>query len=299
MKKLLITLALVLSGIAILLAMDLGRFVFKNVDAGGHQLRMLITGHGSPAVVFETGGSPGAWGPLEAWERVQPGVSKFTTTVAYDRAGIGRSAPGPKPRDARQVARELHTALQNAGIAPPYVLVGHSFGGPLNRVFAGLYPREVVGMVLLDPTQEEFMLWNQARNTNQPVRHDAEWIEMQASLAQAHESRVPQGIPVTLITAMGPKVLPSFVTEEQKHEMSIFRPMWLKFHQDWVDKLPHAQHIITEESGHSIPFEAPELAINSIRQVVDQTRRSQLTLPDQPNSAQAPLGGRTTGLKPE
>jgi pimeloyl-ACP methyl ester carboxylesterase len=272
MKKLLMTLAAIGSGIAVVLAMDLGRLTFTMVDAGGHELRMLITGNGSPTVVFETGGSPQDGGPLEYWERVQPAVSKITRTVAYDRAGIGRSAPGPKPRDARQVARELHAALHAAHVAPPYILVGHSFGGPLNRVFAGMYPDEVGGLVLVDPTQEEFIDWNQARDSSHKERRDDEWKDIEASLAEAHESRVPPGIPVVLITAMGPRVLPSFVTEKQKEEFNIIRPMWLKFHNDWVEKIPNAQHIVTKNSGHGIPFEEPELIISTIRQMVEKTR---------------------------
>src|SRR5436190_13681746 len=109
MRKGLTIMAVLVSGLAILLAVDPGRFAFKDIDAGGHQLRMLVSGQGHPAVVFETGGSPASGGALEAWERVQPAVSKFATTVSYDSAGIAWSAPGPKPRDARQVARELHT----------------------------------------------------------------------------------------------------------------------------------------------------------------------------------------------
>jgi pimeloyl-ACP methyl ester carboxylesterase len=275
MRKGLTIMAVLVSGLAILLAVDPGRFAFKDIDAGGHQLRMLVSGQGHPAVVFETGGSPASGGALEAWERVQPAVSKFATTVSYDRAGIAWSAPGPKPRDARQVARELHTALGNAHVPPPYILVGHSFGGPLTRVFANLYPGEVVGMVLLDPTQEEFMEWNRARAPGHDERQDEEWKQIQASLTQAHQSRVPEGIPVTLITAMGPRVLPSFVTPEQKAELNAFRPMWLKFHQQWIEKLPRGRHLITENSGHGIPFEEPELVVKAIRETIDLARSPQ------------------------
>src|ERR1043166_8131398 len=121
MKKPLRFLATGISGVAIVLAGDPGRFAFSYVDAGGHALRMRIAGSGSPAVVFESGGTGAGGGPLEAWERAH-------------RAGSGHSDPGPKPRDARQIARELRTALHTARVSPPYVLVGHSFGGPLNRV---------------------------------------------------------------------------------------------------------------------------------------------------------------------
>ena len=272
MKKLLIILATLISGVAILLAMDLGRFAFQYVDAGGHRLRMLICGRGSPAVVFETGGSGAAGGPLEAWQKVQPGVSKFTSTVTYDRAGIGLSAPGPAPRDARQIARELHTALQNARVTPPYILVGHSLGGPFNRVYAGLYPGEVAGMVLVDPTQEEFINWNDARGTNRVQRQDDEWKDIQASLAEAHESRVPEGIPVVLITAMGTPFFFSSMSGEQKQEYAAVHQMWLKFHGEWLKNVPNGQHIITKNSEHGVPFTEPELIVRAIRQMVEQAR---------------------------
>ena len=268
-------LAMVVTPIAIFLAVDPGHLAFAYVDAGGHSLRMLVSGHGKPAVVFEAGGSPAFGGPLEAWQWVQPGVSNLTTTVAYDRAGIGLSAPGPRPRDARQVARELHAALQNAGVLPPCILVGHSFGGPMNRVFADMYPADVCGMILLDPTQEEFIAWNQSRDTNRTERLDEEWKEIQSSLDEASQSHVPAGIPVVLVTAMGPRVLPKFITEAQKEEMKTVRPMWLKYHEEWLEKIPGSRHIVTQDSGHVIPFDQPELVINIIRQMVEQKRSPQ------------------------
>jgi pimeloyl-ACP methyl ester carboxylesterase len=271
MKKTFVIVAAIVSCTAAVLAFDLGRFAFTRVNIEGHEFRLLISGHGSPVVVFETGGSPAYGSPLEAWERVQPAVSQFTRTVSYDRAGIGWSAPGPKPRDARQVAGELHAALRASHVEPPYILVGHSFGGPLNRVFAGMYPDEIAGIVLVDPTQEEFIDWNQTRDPNHQERRDEEWKDIQTSLAEAHESQLPPEIPVIVITAMGPRVLPSFATEEQKQEMSIIKPMWLKFHDEWVKTIPNGQHIITKNSGHSIPFEEPELVIKTIRDVVDRT----------------------------
>ena len=282
LNKPLAVLATLVSGIAIVLAMDTGRFAFRSIDAGGHELRMYISGSGGPAVVFETGGTPASGGPLEAWNRVQPAVSKVTTTVSYDRAGIAWSEPAPEPRDARQVARELHTALGNAHVPPPYVLVGHSFGGPLIRVFAGLYPNEVAGLVLIDPTQEEFIYWNQARHTNQLSQEDRELKKiLMTSLDEARESRVPAGVPVTLITAMGPSVFPDFVPEADRQEIRFLKPMWLKFHSDWLEKIPNSKHIVTQDSSHAVPFEQPELVIDAILQVLDQARNSHRTPPAQ------------------
>ncbi len=275
MKRILILIAIVISGIAIVFAVDLGRFIFDYVDVGGHKLRMLISGHGNSTVVFEAGGTGAAGGPLESWERVQPAVSHFARTVTYDRAGIGMSAPGPKPRDARQIALELHTALHNAHVGPPYVLVGHSFGGPFNRVFADMYPDEIAGMVLVDPTQEELISWNQSREGHRETRDDEEWKDIQASLDQAHESRVPIGVPVYLISAMGPRALPDFITQTQREEMKIILPAKLKFHREWLEKIPNGHLIITENSGHGVPFEEPELIIRTIRDLIEDVREHQ------------------------
>jgi pimeloyl-ACP methyl ester carboxylesterase len=258
-----------ISHLGSLLGMRAGRFAFSYVDAGGHRLRMLVCGCGRPTVVFEAGGYPASGNPLEAWKWVQPEVSRFTNTIAYDRAGIGLSAPGPQPRDARQIARELHCALGNAHAQPPYVLVGSSYGGPLIRVFAGMYPAEVCGMVLVDPAQEEYYQWTQIRP---PRAREDEWRDFQAGLAQAHQSRVPDAIPVVLITATVLHVLPIFLTAKEKERFNEFLPMWVKFHADWVGKLPNGKHIITENSGHSVVFEEPELIIRAIRQMVAQAR---------------------------
>jgi pimeloyl-ACP methyl ester carboxylesterase len=127
----------------------------QKVDVGGHGLQLLVGGQGSPAVIFEGGFGAG----IASWSTVQKDVAAFTQTVSYDRAGLGQSDLGPKPRSAKQIATELHVALQKSGVKPPYVMVGHSFGGIYVRVFADMYPKEVVGMVLIDPSQESFNDW--------------------------------------------------------------------------------------------------------------------------------------------
>ncbi|MBK8460959.1 MAG: alpha/beta hydrolase [Micropruina sp.] len=118
------------------------------VDAGGHELHLLITGEdqGGPTVVLEAGGM--ATAPM--WALIQPGIAEFARVVSYDRAGLGWSEPGPTPRDARTIARELHTALRSAGVPGPYLLVGGSLGGPYTAVFADAYPDDTAGLVLVD-----------------------------------------------------------------------------------------------------------------------------------------------------
>ncbi|HLX90857.1 MAG TPA: alpha/beta hydrolase [Puia sp.] len=120
------------------------------VDAGGHKLHLYIRGKGSPTVIFENGSGDFSF----IWTLVQPEVSKFTKTVSYDRAGYAWSEQGPFPRTSKQICFELHTALKNKGINPPYILVGQSFGGFIVRAFARYYPKEVAGMVLVEAVQE-------------------------------------------------------------------------------------------------------------------------------------------------
>lgn len=120
------------------------------VDAGGHLLHIHVMGKGKPVVVFENGSGDFSF----IWDLVQPTIAKTTMTVSYDRAGYAWSEPGPFPRTGRQIAYELHTALHNAGIKGPYILVGQSYGGFLVRYFARYYKKEVVGLVLVDALNE-------------------------------------------------------------------------------------------------------------------------------------------------
>jgi pimeloyl-ACP methyl ester carboxylesterase len=119
------------------------------VDVDGYKMHIYCTGTaapGSPTVILESGQA----NALSIWGWVQPGASQSTQVCAYDRAGIGWSDARPEPRDGNEVARELHALLHNAGIAPPYVLAGHSLGGLYVRAYAAQYPGDVAGVVLVD-----------------------------------------------------------------------------------------------------------------------------------------------------
>jgi pimeloyl-ACP methyl ester carboxylesterase len=116
------------------------------VSVNGFSLNLYCMGSGSPTVVFDSGFLD--WSP--AWSRVQPQIGKWTRACSYDRAGAGFSDPGPMPRTSVRIAEELHSALHRAGIARPYILVGHAFGGDNVRTFAELHMREVAGLVLVD-----------------------------------------------------------------------------------------------------------------------------------------------------
>ena len=120
------------------------------IDVGGHRLHIHCAGTGVP-VVFES-----ALGASSlTWRDVQAMVSGFAQACAYDRAGFGWSDAGPLPRTAGRIATELRALLLTAGVRPPYVLVGHSFGGLVARLYASRYPADLAGLVLLDPPTPE------------------------------------------------------------------------------------------------------------------------------------------------
>ena len=123
----------------------------KLVDIGGYRLHLRGAGNGGPTVVMDAG----LGGASIDWSLVQPEIAKFTTVYSYDRAGMGWSDVGPRPRTSRQIVKELHTLLRNAGIKKPYVLVGHSSGGFNMLLYASRYPDEVAGLVLVDASHEK------------------------------------------------------------------------------------------------------------------------------------------------
>jgi len=120
----------------------------KLYEVGGHKMHLYEIGSGGsgPAVLLEAGA--GAFSI--DWYLVQQEVAKFASVCSYDRAGHAWSELGPRPRTKKQAMHDLHRLLATAGIPGPYVMVGHSLGGSLVRVFATEYPNEVAGMVLVD-----------------------------------------------------------------------------------------------------------------------------------------------------
>jgi len=125
-----------------------GRWV---TTKSGSKLYLLEQGDGGPTVVFESGiGATNL-----NWRSVQRTVSNFTATASYDRAGLGFSGPCRSARTPANIVSELHEMLRQANIQPPFILVGHSFGGLVVRRYALCYPEEVAGVVLVDPMRCE------------------------------------------------------------------------------------------------------------------------------------------------
>ena len=115
--------------------------------APGRRLNFYCTGSGSPTVVMDTGFLNSAW----VWAVVQPAVAGLTRVCSYDRAGEGWSDPSPLPRTSSAIVADLHALLSASHEYPPYVLVGHSFGGLNMTLYTYLHREQIVGLVEVDP----------------------------------------------------------------------------------------------------------------------------------------------------
>jgi pimeloyl-ACP methyl ester carboxylesterase len=261
----------------------------------------------------------GAYGRADVWSRdnlrpagertmVLPGVAAFTRVCAYDRPGtIGevnpdldpagpaflpsRSDPVPQPRTAQEMMADLHALLGAADIPGPYVLVGHSAGGLVTRLYASEYPDEAVGMVLLDTAHEDGWLrfqealtpeqWEVIEAltvTNQDLLDaypEAEriWtapLADDATTGQVRQARQDAPLhPMPLVVLMrGIPVgdpFPGWPSEKME-------AIQLGLQKDLATLVPNAHFAIATESGHDIHQDQPELVIAAIRQVVEGVR---------------------------
>lgn len=117
------------------------------VSTCGGSFHLHKQGQGSPMVILESGLA----GSSLSWKLVADQVAAFTTVCSYDRAGFGWSSAHSSPRLLATVVAELHQVLLATGSAPPYLLVGHSYGGLVIRAFAHFHPELTAGVILLDP----------------------------------------------------------------------------------------------------------------------------------------------------
>jgi pimeloyl-ACP methyl ester carboxylesterase len=169
---------------------------------GGRSLYLQCTGSAGPTVVLEAGFG----GNTLNWRDVQPQLGRTTRTCAYDRAGLGNSPPLPGVHDAQDEINDLQRLLRGAHIMPPYVLVGHSYGGILARLFASQHPHETAGVVLVDArgrdaTRRQLALLPKSQIPPvlaMPVR---DGVDVAASEALASRVRSLGATPLAVVTA--------------------------------------------------------------------------------------------------
>jgi pimeloyl-ACP methyl ester carboxylesterase len=264
------------------------------VDVGGYKLHIHCLGSGQPAVLLDAGLGGSSWD----WDRVQTGLATTTRTCVYDRAGYGWSDSGPLPRSSSRIVAELHALLEGAAIPPPYILVGHSFGGYNMRLYASRYPAETAGLVLVDTPHEAQMdsllqnqimrqidphgvlqsLWPQvltdlATVDLEPIAYLLGWpsktlrailgelAAFQHSGKELNMARLQPELPLVVITH-GRRVLPEGPLGEQLEQQ------WLELQRDLTTRHKNSTFLIAKDSAHAIPRDQPELIIEAIRRLI-------------------------------
>ena len=269
-------------------------------------------GNGSPTVVLIAGqrGSAAEWSTTES-KTVPPQaavfgeVARFTRVCAYDRPGtpvgesFSRSDPAPQPTTAAAATADLHALLRSAGEGAPYVIVGHSAGGTVARMYASTYPEEVRGMVLVDALGEGLQdaqtpsQWVTQRvllegDLTESLREypDIERFDADATFAQLRAAPPLRPMPLAVLSSdasIGQLVsemaahnqLPSTVPAEFGY---VTERAQLESQAKLAALVPGARHYRNTNSGHNIHREQPQLVVAAIREVVDAVRGKRETL---------------------
>jgi pimeloyl-ACP methyl ester carboxylesterase len=250
----------------------------QRVDIGGRALHLLCTGAGQPTVVFEAGGGRFS----DHWSAVQGPVSSRFMACSYDRAGLGSSdAPPVEPYSMEKQVVDLHALLTAAKVSGPYILVGHSVGGLLVRLYFDQYPNDVVGVVMVDPTDESSRgyvkdagpgRWVRTRDGLKSNELNPARTAFAQELQGMYELRAKNPSPLgtrPLIVLIGGRKTPSPVADTPDD-------MWTELQRDERDlKLALAglsrqsKALVDPASGHNLHVDNPQLVVAAIGEVAD------------------------------
>jgi pimeloyl-ACP methyl ester carboxylesterase len=270
----------------------------------GRRLRAITAGEGDgPLVVFEAGMSA----PAASWVHTQRQISERTRTLSYDRAGYGGSDPDPQDRTLERLVDDLTGLLDCLGETQPVVLVGHSWGGPIIRLFSERHPGRVGGLVFVDATIAEVISERNARLTARsfaitsliarlggknlikklvlphgasPEITEADLAIMLRDYACAPAMRAGRREAAQMISALptvrrleaaGTPHVPTICLQAGRIErfMTKLRPRFNQAVTDLMAAVPDGRVIVVEEAGHLLPQESPAAVRDAIVEVVD------------------------------
>lgn len=264
----------------------------------GRTIYIECRGHGSPTVILEAGLRSRSDFWSERTEDTPPGptvlagIARRTRVCAYDRPGttlgateFSRSSPVPMPRTAADAIADLRSLLKAAQVPGPYVLVGHSTGGLIARLFASTFPRRVAGMVLVDALSEflqgplspaQVAAYDKLNNgplegVNYP---DLEQILFRPSFAEMRRAKARHPLKRIRLSVISRKIplplpegLPAGLTTP------VVEKAWRKSQKCLARLVPHARHRIAKRSSHYVMFTQPRLIIRQVKYVVRAARK--------------------------
>jgi pimeloyl-ACP methyl ester carboxylesterase len=262
------------------------------ISIGTHRLQIHREGKGTPAVVIDAGITD----QLDKLRPLQDRLAQATSVITYNRAGYGKSEPGPLPRGGAREADELKALLDKASVPGPYVLVGHSLGAVNVMLFASRHPKDVAGIVLLDPPPLSFILGRDYKELGAMAeRMTAEWEAIADSAAKSADpgdkarsaffraiasehremfgetARLAGGIAtfgdIPLVVMAAGKANPAFgpIAEE-------YQKYWIEQSRALSAKSTKGKFIIAEQSSHYLYLDVPELVAENILSVVNGVR---------------------------
>ena len=262
------------------------------ISVGTHRLQVHIAGEGTPAVIIDAG----IGDTSDRLQTLQKRLAQTTLVVTYDRAGYGRSEPGPLPRHSGREAEELKDLLESASVPGPYVVVGHSLGALNVQVFAVKHAADVVGIVLLDPPPLSFIRGEEYTSLlDMAERMTAEWQAIAdsgagsadpqerakagfcAMIASEHRqmlgesARLVSGIssfgrtPLLVMAAGVPNPAFGDIAEE-------FQKFWIEQSHLLTNRSSNGQFVLAEESSHHLYVDELDLVVESILSIVTQAR---------------------------
>ncbi|MGG3837891.1 alpha/beta hydrolase [Paenibacillus thiaminolyticus] len=219
---------------------------------------------GKPSVIFIAGLGDSS----ETWNEVQHRISQVTSTLSYDRAGVGRSEAAPAPRTCLDLAEELSELLLALDMEPPYLLVGHSFGGLVARLYASLYPQTISGIVLVDAAPEfkelayekvlpEHLIAGNREYYENPMLN-REKIDKVQSYRQVAEHARTSSIPLAIIT----RGLPDDSGEDWPSQAIL--AVEQKLQAEFMRWSTSSKQRIAGRSGHYIHHDEPDVVIEEI-----------------------------------
>lgn len=218
--------------------------------------------NGKPTVVMDAG-----YGDFsKAWDSVIGDISMLSNVLIYDRAGLGKSEKSSNPRTSSEMVKELKELLIEANIKPPYILVGHSFGGVNMRMFATEYQNEVCGLVLVDSTPEYYkekflptMSQDFQQAYNKQFVYESNYDEFMESLKQLKETKLKLNVPLIVLSA-GMKAHYSKESQE----------LWNEMQREILEISTNSELVIAENSAHYIQNDEPEVVVGSIKKLIEK-----------------------------